>query len=347
MQEAITFSDVLIKPKYSEVESRRDVDLTSDFGKFSLKLPIISANMKTITGPKMAAEMSLHGAMGILHRFNSVEQAVLDYKEALSIIEHSVDGLGQASPYRVGVSIGVQDADRGRFDQLYSNGARVFCIDIAFGHSLNMKNTLRWIKGLDVRDIYIIAGNVATGEACYDLADWGANSIKVGIGGGKMCTTRIQSGIGVPQLHAIMEAYEEFKRQGIKNTKIISDGGINHTGDITKALKYCDAVMVGSYLSGCTENPGQVFKGPSGQLYKVYAGSASGENKSSNGQTADYIEGIASQVPFRGHVKYILQSAKEGIQSGFSYVGAKNLSEFKENCEFIIISDGGRMESKL
>jgi IMP dehydrogenase/GMP reductase len=161
------------------------------------------------------------------------------------------------------------------------------------------------------------------------------------------CMTRKNTGVGIPQLYAIQEVHEEFKRQGINNVATISDGGITSPGDVAKAFKYSDFVMVGGYISGTTECPGSVFKNKRGELYKVYAGSASGETKVANGKTADFVEGIAMEIPFRGHVKYMLKEIKEGVQSAFSYVGASNMQEFKEKCEFIEISDGGRAESKL
>ena len=218
-KKAYTFSDVYIKPGYSDIGSRKkDVDLTSDFGFFKLELPIIAANMKTICGPKMAIAMAESGGMGALHRFGTIDQAVLDYLEVknhfenpASIVEsYSVgesiahfnveNNLTETSgscsmsstvksacerDFVVGVSVGVQEEDKERFDRLYEASARIFFIDIAHGHSLGMKNILCWIRSRNLKDIYIIAGNVATPEGAYDLAaEWGADCVKVGIGPG-------------------------------------------------------------------------------------------------------------------------------------------------------------------
>ena len=377
---ACTFNDVLIVPKYSEITSRRDVDISVDFGMFKLYHPSISANMKHITEHRMAQGMIDEGGMGIIHRFCTVEREVEEYRKVQAYIDSPGDTVTansvlfseninapegtSATTYTtnsgqtvsvtnkknhngvVGVSIGVQEEDVDRFIALYDAGARIFCIDIAHGHCKQMKDMLEKIK-LNRKDVYIIAGNVATADGAYDLADWGANCVKVGIGPGSACMTRKNTGIGVPQLYALESVQKEFVNQGIKNVKIIADGGMTSPGDITKALKYADAVMLGNMLSGTTETPGAVFEDENGRFYKVYAGSASGENKVQNGSVNEYVEGIAKTTTFRGHVKHILRKIKHGIQSAFSYVGASNMVEFKRKCEFIEITSGGRDESKI
>lgn len=330
MDASLTFSDVLIRPKYSEVLSRSSskVNISSTIGKWTLRLPVVSSNMKTITGPNMALSMIQNGGMGIMHRFNTIEEAVSDLKEL--------------SEAQVGVSIGVQEEDKKRFDQLLEAGARIFCIDVAHGHHILVKNMIQWISSRDIKDITLIAGNIATGEAVYDLADWGADIVKVGIGPGAVCVTRQRTGVGVPQLSALREVREEINRYKLK-TQVLADGGIIQIGDIPKALKYADMVMIGSIISGTSETPGKVFRNPEGQFYKTYGGSASGENKNTN----RFVEGMVKTVPFRGHVKYILREIDDGIRSAFSYVGAFNLKEFQEKCEFIHISSGGAQESKI
>lgn len=347
MEEAYTFSDVLIKPKHSKIRSRRIVDLSSHLGSIKLSLPIISSNMKTITGPEMAREMNMYGGLGILHRFNSINQAVKDYKETIKRPFPPWDII-------VGVSIGVQKEDRRRFKALYKAGARIFCIDIAHGDCILMKEMLWWIRSqkIDHKNLILIAGNIATFNSFLNLASWGANIVKVGIGGGSVCETRKNTGVGVPQLFSLQEVFSarliwELRYPQAKRIGIISDGGITSVGDISKALKYSDAVMVGGFIAGTTECPGKVFKNKEGQYYKVYMGSASGENKHSSNQETDFIEGIATEVLFRGHVKYVLKEIKDGLQSACSYVGVKNLEEFKDKCEFTHISSGSKSESKI
>ena len=345
---SFTFSDVLFKPQYSEVRSRSNVDVSTNLGKIKLGLPIISANMADITGPKMAIEMVLNGGMGILHRFNTIEQAVLEFREVFEKLKFG--GLGFANPQLcVGVSIGIKEEDKERANALYDAGARIFCIDIAHGHSIMMKEMIEYLKStiansLIVEDerAIIIAGNIATPEAAIDLQKWGADICKVGIGPGKMCYTRSAAATGVPQLSALQEI-----RAACLNMPLIADGGIKESGDILKALKYADAVMVGSFISGTSETPGHVYQNEKGEFYKTYSGSASAEAKVRSGGDNSFVEGKMSIVPFKGKLKYIMRKCKQGIQSGLSYSGANNLKEFKEKAELIFLSGGGKAESKL
>ena len=179
---AYTYSDVLIKPKYSEVESRTNVDLSTTIHNRKLNLPVISSNMKNITGPKMAAEINRHGGLGLLHRFCTVDENVKMFKE-LNIVHEPLAN--------VGVSIGVKDEDKERFEKLYEAGARIFCIDVAHGHHVHVKNMLKWIRSemlrwerYEISQVVLIAGNVATYDGYKELCEWGANAIKVGIGPG-------------------------------------------------------------------------------------------------------------------------------------------------------------------
>jgi IMP dehydrogenase len=182
-----TFSDICIDDQYSDVLSRSDVYVSTDMGKFKLRLPVISANMPNVTENKMAIEMASCGGLGILHRFMTVEENVNQYKMAQKGIR-SVN-LRDSESY-IGVSIGVKDGERLRFDRLYEAGARIFCIDIAHGHCAMMKEMITWIRNYNYRDIVIIAGNIATKRAALDLVEWGADIIKVGIGPGSVCITR-------------------------------------------------------------------------------------------------------------------------------------------------------------
>jgi IMP dehydrogenase len=204
---------------------------------------------------------------------------------------------------------------------------------------------LKWITdylGSEINDVTLIAGNIATADGYKALLDWGADAVKVGIGPSPVCRTRYNTGVGVPQLAALEEVYNESLNA--KNPiQIIADGGISHVGDIAKALKYADAVMIGSMIAGTSETPGPVFRNEAGELYKVYGGSASGENKGEN----RFVEGVIKPVKFNGKVKYILKEIEQGLQSSFSYVGANNHKEFQKNCEFVEISNGSRQESKV
>jgi len=348
----LSFNDVLIIPTYSEIESRREVSLKSNFGLFSLDLPIFAANMKSICGPRMAYAMYKYGGIGIMHRFCTIEQAVKDiesfwgyYKDDKEL--GNIDLTINDPFYKFGVSIGVQDNDMERLDKLYEAGARIVCIDVAMGHCKKVKDTIKRIKDKNLDGLYLIVGNIATYEGALDLIDWGVDCIKTGIGGGSACETRKNASIGIPQLTAIEHSRLAIEDAGVKNVKIISDGAIKYVGDVSKALKYADGCMLGGMLSGTSETPGEVFKDENGDYYKVFMGSASGESKISNGQNSEYIEGIAKKVKIKGHVKYILKEIREGVQSTFSYVNARNIYEFRENCKFVELSSGGKTESKL
>jgi IMP dehydrogenase len=324
-----TFADVLIKPKYSEVLSRSKVDTSTVIAGIPIRIPVISANMKTITGTKMSRTMLGSGAWSILHRFNTIDEAVCEYEKV---------GYNW-----VGVSIGVQEEDKKRFQKLYDAGARIFCIDVAHGHHILVKNMISWIRNnTSSTPVTIIAGNVGTGDGAYDLVEWGADIVKVGIGPGSVCQTRQRTGVGVPQLHALEDVWRVLKLHG-KKAGIIADGGITTVGDIAKALKFADIVMIGSMIAGTSETPGNVFRDPNGKFYKVYGGSASAENKGGN----KFVEGMMKTVPFIGKVKYILREIEDGLKSSFSYVGANNLKEFQQLCEFQPISNNSAIESKL
>lgn len=344
-----TFSDVLFKPKYSEIASRSLVDVSTDMGKFKIDLPIISANMRDITGEKMAIEIAENGGLGMLHRFNTVDEACTEFSRVKSAIAEYclvTDERGAPAEYRIGVSIGVQEGDKGRFESLYKAGARIFCIDVAHGHHVLVRNMIIGIRCIcDAKgweNVYVIAGNIATPEAAKDLMSWGADCVKVGIGPGAVCETRKNTGVGVPQLGAL-----DSIREACPDIKIIADGGIKSNGDIAKALKFANAVMVGSYISGTSETPGHVYEDKDGKFYKTYGGSASAENKVKNGGNNSFVEGVMTTVPFRGHVKHILRKTKGNLQSSFSYSGALNLKEFQEKAEFIFITGAGKSESKI
>lgn len=344
MSVEITFSDVLIEPQYSEIRSRRDVDLSCDLGLTQLTVPLISSNMRDITGVKMAIEMMNNGCLGILHRFMPIEENVNCFKEVL--VEIRKKGFSEKlAPYQVGVSVGVKEEEKERFIQLVNNGARVFCIDIAHGHSIAMKEMIEFMRRQSKKvkvDIYIIAGNIATSKAAIDLVEWGADCLKVGIGPGAVCSTRTSTGVGVPQLHAL----QQIAKKNLK-VPIISDGGIKIPGDVAKALKYADAVMIGSLFSGTTETPGNVYKNLEGQYYKTYGGSASGENKVKSGNSNTFVEGVVKMVPFKGHVKYVVREIIDGLQSSFSLSGSRNLKEFQKKAILREISSGSKIESKI
>ena len=360
-----TFNDVMFEPQYSEVESRSTISTTANMGKFLLELPLISANMNDITGPKMAVKMAKYGGLGILHRFGSIDESVKDFKDTIDAIDalymgHELHDEIQypkwmTPEYSVGVSLGVQPLDKIRFEKLYAAGARLFCIDVAHGHHILVKRMIEYIRGFEEKEIEsqddddydyykicIIAGNVATYRGAKDLKEWGADIIKIGIGPGSVCETRKNTGVGVPQLKALREI-----RRHLPELPLIADGGIKHNGDIPKALKYANACMVGSLIAGTSETPGHVYQNDKGEFYKVYGGSASGERKVENGRDNSFVEGVIKLVPFRGKVKFILRKAKDCIRSSMSYSGAGDLTTFKHKSILIDMGSGAKQESKI
>jgi len=317
-----SFDDVLLVPQHSTIESRADVDLSTQLGDMRLGLPLVSANMDTVTEAKMAIAMGTAGGAGILHRFADLEtQArwVYDCKQACvpSII-----------------SVGARGEHYGFLSEI---DVDAICVDVAHGDHLNIVKLVRGLRE-DFPSLDIIAGNVATGAAALRLAVAGANIIKVGIGPGSVCSTRIVTGHGMPQLSAIMEAREKLNEIN-KPTFIIADGGIRYPGDIVKALAAgADAVMLGSLLAGTDEAAGERIV-EHGVAYKTFRGMASRDVQTQKraGQTLR-IEGVTAKVPYRGPVSDTLDNLEAGIRSGFSYSGANNLAELREIAEFVVVT---------
>lgn len=309
------YSDVFIIPEYSEITSRTEVDISANLGYLKINIPIISANMDTITEWEMATAMWENGACGALHRFNSIQSAVTQYNLA---VKTTTD-----TGYAI-VSVGVNRDSKERAQALYEAGARHFVIDIAHGHSKGMKEMVQWMKST-FKDAYVIAGNVATSHAVKDLASWGADCVKVGIGPGSVCLTKDVTGVTYPQFSAVANCAGN-------GVPIIADGGIRSIGDIAKALGAgADFVMVGGMLAGCDECPGEVINNS-----KVYRGMASRDamRKIRVQDQMPTPEGKVTTVPCKGPVEPIIQDIGGGLRSAFSYVNATNLKEFQERATF-------------
>ncbi len=333
--EALTYDDVLLQPQYSEIRSRSEIDIGADLGRgVNLKLPIFSSPMDTITGGHMASSMYKLGGAGIIHRYNTIEEQVLQVVRAY---EYSVDSI---SPV-LGAAIGITGDYIERATALLSSGVDFLCVDVAHGHHIMMKEALENLRNL-APDFHIMAGNVATLQGVNDLADWGADSVRCNICGGSICSTRIQTGHGLPGLQTIFECAKTDR-----DVAIIADGGIRNSGDIVKALAAgADAVMCGSLLSGTTETPGEVFEGRDGFKYKSYRGMASKEAQMKWRGKYSSFEGVSSQVPFRGSVVMILEDIERGVRSGFSYTGAQNLKELQTKATFVRQTSAGLGESR-
>lgn len=321
-----TFDDVLIQPGFSDISTREDISTDVEFLGLKLNIPIISANMDYVTGSRMANAMWEAGGLGIIHRFCpwSAQQ----------------DNIRKINPLTL--SIGTRDTQEsiGRVEWLmHAWGQRedgpygdpIVCVDVAHGHHQKVYDLVARIKD-GFYPIKVIAGNVATAEGAYFLAEAGADAIKVGIGPGSVCTTRIVTGIGVPQLSAIAEVSDALAPRGLP---IIADGGIRNSGDIVKAIGAgATVVMLGSLLAGTAECPGEVIETGDGRKLRRYRGQSifgvNGEKYTK--------EGISGYVAEKGPVAYVLKQLVGGLRSGMSYVGATNLEELKEKTVFIPVS---------
>ncbi|MGQ0791580.1 MAG: IMP dehydrogenase [Nitrosopumilaceae archaeon] len=467
-REGLTFDDVLLVPKFSDITSRSQTNLETKLSRnISLNIPLVSANMDTVTESGMAVAMAREGGLGIIHRFLTIEEEaneVLKVKRSGSVMienpyfisptqtikdairymkEKGVSGLlvtdsesklvgiltrrdvmfesesiqlvkdvmtkdvvtakpglsldeakeilrknrieklplvdesnhikglittkditnienypvaskDKKGRPLVGAAVGVKGDFMDRTESLLEAGADVIVVDIAHGHSENAVNTIRHIKKA-FPNSELIAGNVATAAGAEELIKAGVDAVKVGVGSGSICITRVVTGSGVPQLTAVLDCAKVGQKHGIP---IISDGGIRTSGDVTKALAAgASSVMVGSILGGTDESPGS-FISKNGKRFKIYRGMASfyaslGRKSKESGHVSieddlnDYVaEGVEAMVPYKGSVADILKQLTGGVRSGLSYCGAHTIKQMQENAEFIKMSGAGFAESQ-
>jgi IMP dehydrogenase len=336
----LSFDDVLLVPQYSEIASREDVDLTTYLTpKLTLKLPVISANMTDVTGVEMAVTLGKLGALGVLPRFMRAED------EADMVRRVKKEGV------IVAASVGLRNGMFDRAEKLVEAGASILFLDVAHGHMRKAIEATKNLRQKFGKNVDIISGNIATYEGASDLFKAGADCVKVGVGPGSICITRIETGFGVPQLSALMDAERAARRY--KKT-IIADGGTKNSGDIVKALAAgASAVMTGGQLAGTDEAPGEKVT-IKGKIFKNYYASTSFEEKKehikNNGKEfakdyATHIEGIESLVPYKGPVGKIVEKISANIRSGFSYCGARDIGDLWKRAKFVRISSQGLRES--
>lgn len=330
LQETLAFDDVLIIPQYSDIVSRQDVDISSRLDdKIKLQIPIISSPMDTVTGQVMACELNILGGLGILHRYNSPD-------EQADMVKYCKDN----HAIHVGAAVGSTGDYLERTGKLLDSGADVICLDVAHGDHLSVKIAIEQIRKQFGWNLHLMAGNVATKDAFERLSDWGIDSIRVGVGGGSICSTRIQTGHGIPTLSSIFDC-----ANGTGRAKLIADGGIKTSGDIVKSLAAgADFVMLGSMLAGTNETPGDVFE-ENGKKYKVYRGMASKEAQIDWKGSYSSYEGVTSKILYKGHLPNLLDDITRNIRSGLSYSGAKDLTELRAKAKFIKQSSAAQIES--
>ncbi len=335
----LTFDDVLIVPRRSSVRSRQDVSVRTRLSsRIVLELPVVAANMDTVCEHEMAIAMARLGGIGILHRFMPID---VQAREVESVKE-------AGSALLVGAAVGTDRDMVERAKALVAAGADALVLDIAHGHSEHAIEGLRRLKD-HFADVDVVAGNVATLQGAADLAEAGADAVKVGVGPGGVCTTRTVAGVGVPQLTAIADA-------AAVGVPVIADGGIRNSGDIAKALAAgASTVMVGSMLAGTKESPGDVEQGAKG-LQKRIRGMASFEavqaraDRSGQDLDEEYLsyrapEGVEGTVPYKGEVSKLVWKLMAGLRSAMSYTDARTLPEFAELAEFVAVTPQGAVES--
>jgi IMP dehydrogenase/GMP reductase len=320
MKESLTFDDVLLIPQYSTVKSRRDVDVSVQLGPYRFEHPIVLANMKSVVGSHSISEaVWASSGLFIMDRFSSLQDQI----KYLRMHTH-----GSAS-------IGVKDIDKANAYNFYhKEGISIFTIDIAQGHSEACINMIQYLKK-SFKYCFVIAGNVATGRGAYELWKAGADCVKIGVGPSMVCTTRGQTGFGVPQLSALMEVHDT-RRIYFKNKWIIADGGITSPGSAVKALCWSDLVMIGGMFAGCDEAPGEI-KTINGVTYKKYEGSST--------YKSSHVEGVKGWVKSSGLYEHVLGNILEGIRSGCSYAGVHSVHDLQSNPKYNIITNSGLRES--
>ena len=326
---SLSFDDVLLVPQYSDIESRKALSTKNRLGDIDLYLPIISSPMDTVTEVEMAVSIEMHGGLGVIHRYNDIAgQSELVMKAKIAQVNN------------VAAAIGVTGDYLERAQALVEAGANILCIDVAHGHHSMMKTALSVLRKTFSSDLHIMAGNVATGEGANALAAWGADSVRVGVGGGSICSTRLVSGHGVPTLQSVVDCVDA----GCP-IPIIADGGMKTSGDIVKALAAgADFVMLGSMLAGTDQAPGQVFDAGD-KKYKVYRGMASSEAQVNWRGKTSTPEGISTTIPYKGDVNISLADLRGGIQSGMSYSGARTINDLQSKARFVQQTTAGQAES--
>ena len=343
IKEALTFDDVTMAPKYSEVLPS-EVDTSTKLSKnLILKIPLLSSAMDTVTESKMAIAIAKAGGIGVIHRNLDIKKQIQEIKKV------------KKQKLLVGAAVGAGPLELKRAKAILNENIDLIVVDTAHGHSKKVAEIIKAIKKMKTKKTTLCAGNIATAEGAKFLIKLGVDIVKVGIGPGSICTTRLVAGIGVPQLSAIIEV-----KKGVKNkkTKIISDGGIKYSGDIAKALSAgADAVMIGSLFAGSLETPGKLIK-KNNKLYKSFRGmgSVGAMNKGSADRyfqtkqkdTSKYVpEGVEGFVKYKGNVKSIIYKLIGGLKSSMGYLGAKKITFLKNKPNFVKITKAGFYESMV
>ena len=343
IKEALTFDDVTLAPNYSEIlpsETNTSIKLSKNL---TLKIPLISSAMDTVTEGSMAAAIAKKGGIGVIHRNLSIEKQIFEIKKV------------KQKKLLVGAAVGASSEEHRRAKRILKENLDLIVVDTAHAHTKKVSDIIKMIVKTKPKKTTLCAGNIATAEAAKFLIKLGVDAIKVGIGPGSICTTRLVAGIGVPQLSAIMNV-----KSGVGNRKvsIIADGGIKFSGDIAKALAAgADAVMIGSLFAGTDQAPGKIIK-KNGKLFKSFRGMGSigAMNKGSADRyfqtkqknSSKYVpEGVEGLVKYKGKVDKVIYQLVGGLKSSMGYLGSKKITHLRKKPKFYKITKAGFFESMV
>lgn len=345
---ALTYDDIQLVPGFSSVLSRQNISLATKLSRnHNLLIPLIASPMDTVCEEEMAFKMFSMGGIGCIHRFMTIEEQCKEVR----VLRDKIYGDGFSGPFEswgddyvfgkkqipILAAIGVGEEGKRRADALVKSGVNVLLIDVAHGHHQNVICMISYCKEKHPQ-VDIIAGNIATAQAAEDLQNAGADGLRVGIGGGSLCTTRIKTGFGIPNVTCIEEI------SGVAKIPIMADGGIRSSGDIAKALGVgAQCVMLGSLIAGTDEAPGKIIETRAG-LSKRYRGSASLETKSAHGQEQRNVEGESTTIPYKGGVKFVINGLLDGVRSALSYAGSEDLNSYHP--KYIQVTNSGLREAQ-
>ena len=343
IKEALTFDDVTLAPNFSKILPS-EVNTSTNLSKYlSIKIPILSSAMDTVTESSMGIAMAKAGGIGIIHRNLKISEQIKEIRKV------------KLKKLIVGAAVGASENEYKRVEKILKENLDIIVIDTAHGHTQKVGDMIKKIKKLRPKKTAICAGNIATAEAAKFLIKLGVDIIKVGIGPGSICTTRLVAGIGVPQLSAIMNVKKGIGKNKIK---LIADGGIKFSGDIAKALAAgADAVMIGSLFAGTDQAPGRIIK-KHGGTYKYFRGmgsigamnkgSADRYFQSKQKDTSKYVaEGVEGYIKYKGTVDKIIYSLVGGLKSSMGYMGAKKVVDLRKKPKFLKITKAGFYESMV
>ena len=351
----LTFDDVLIVPGYSEMLPH-EVDVSTKLTQqLSIKIPLMSAAMDTVTEDRLAITLAMVGGVGMIHRNQTAEDQAEDVRNVKAVVlddaQKEMAAMDASGRLLVGAAVGVSAETELRIEKMLAEGLDVAEIDTAHGHTKGVIEAIKRIKKI-APNLPVIAGNVVTAEGTKALIDAGADGVKVGVGAGSICTTRIVSGCGMPQVSAVHACAEAAKGTGVP---VIADGGIKYSGEIAKAIAAgADSVMLGSLFAGLDESPGELIE-VNGRLYKAYRGMGSvgamqgyGKDRYGTGQTESkkmVPEGIEGSIGYRGSLADFVYQMVGGLRSAMGYAGATTIEELKIKTRLVRITNAGLIES--